>query len=120
MPFVVEKDEPFDPMNIAVLGLGTVVPCPNRLADLIEKFGSWFSCPHSDWRREPVREGSIVAELIYFGAFHVVSSRSVCVQLKFQIKVQCMAVPDVQNVPIVQISWITRRSVSARRSVWEA
>jgi len=39
VPFVVEKDETFDPMNITVLGLWTVVPDANRLADLIEQLG---------------------------------------------------------------------------------
>jgi hypothetical protein len=37
MPLIVEKDEPFDPMNIAVLGLWTIVPHADRLADLVEQ-----------------------------------------------------------------------------------
>jgi hypothetical protein len=37
MMLIVEKDEPFDPMNIAFLGLRTVVARVDRLADLIEE-----------------------------------------------------------------------------------
>ena len=40
MALVVKKDEPFDPVNIALLGFWTVVPRADSLADLIEKFGS--------------------------------------------------------------------------------
>jgi len=39
VPFVVEKDEPFDPMNIAFLGPRTVVPRANRLVHLVEELG---------------------------------------------------------------------------------
>ena len=39
VPFVVEKDEPLDPMNIAVLGLGTVMARADRLTDLIGSLG---------------------------------------------------------------------------------
>jgi hypothetical protein len=37
MSLVVKKDEPFDPMNIAVLGLWTVMPRADRLPDMVEQ-----------------------------------------------------------------------------------
>ena len=39
MTFIVEKDEPFDPMNIGFLGSRTVVARTDRLTDLIEELG---------------------------------------------------------------------------------
>jgi hypothetical protein len=37
MTLVVEKDEPFDPVDIGFLGPRTIVPRANRLADLIQE-----------------------------------------------------------------------------------
>src|SRR5512144_2436701 len=39
MPFVVEKDEPLDPVNVALFSFGTIMPRPDCVADLIEQFG---------------------------------------------------------------------------------
>ena len=39
MTFVVEKDVPFDPVDVGFLGPGTIMPRANRLADLIEQLG---------------------------------------------------------------------------------
>ena len=39
MTLVVEKDKPFNPVDIRFLGPRTVVACSDRLADLIESLG---------------------------------------------------------------------------------
>jgi hypothetical protein len=46
MTLVVEKDEPFDPMNVALLGLWTLVSRADRLTDFIEQLRS-----RSGWNR---------------------------------------------------------------------
>lgn len=38
MSLIVEKDEPFDPMDLAVFCLGTVMPRANRQPHLVEQF----------------------------------------------------------------------------------
>jgi hypothetical protein len=69
VPFLVEKDESFDPMNVALFGFGTVMASADRLANLIEKFGSWLRC------RQGAAFESTSVQWVYFGASHVVSSR---------------------------------------------
>jgi hypothetical protein len=77
MTLVVEKDEPFDPVNVGFLGPRAVMACANRLAHLIEEFG--FRRHSGRIHRGAVRE-SVSAQWVYLSAFHVVSSRSDCVQ----------------------------------------
>jgi hypothetical protein len=38
MPFMMKKNESFDPVDVALFCFRTVMPRPNRLADLIEQF----------------------------------------------------------------------------------
>ena len=45
--FVVEEDESFDPSDIGIFSFDAVVPCADRLADLIEESGLL-------WRRRRV------------------------------------------------------------------
>lgn len=39
---MVEKDESFDPVDIALFGFGAVMARADCLPDLIEKFGFWL------------------------------------------------------------------------------
>jgi hypothetical protein len=39
MPFIMKKNESFDPVDVALFRFGTVMPRLNRLPHLIEKFG---------------------------------------------------------------------------------
>jgi hypothetical protein len=44
MPFIMKENESLNPMNVALFNLCTVMPCPDRLPDLIEQLGflhSW-------------------------------------------------------------------------------
>jgi len=41
MTLVVEKDEPFNPVDIGFLGSRTIVPRANCLPNLIEQLGLW-------------------------------------------------------------------------------
>jgi hypothetical protein len=38
MPFVVEKDKSFDPMNVSFLGPVTIVAASDKLPDLVQEF----------------------------------------------------------------------------------
>ena len=59
-------------MDIRFLGPRTVVACSDRLADLIEELGFWGSLRriHHGAAFEPIS-----VQFVYFGVFHVVSSR---------------------------------------------
>ena len=72
MASIVKENESFDPVDVALFRFGTVMARADSLADLIEKFGSLSSrrCSHQRAAFE-----LISVEKIYFGAFHVVSSR---------------------------------------------
>ena len=68
-----EKYVPLDPMNIGFLGHIAIMPRPDRLADLIEEFWFRWRCR---WTDCCVALEAISVQQVYFGAFHVVSSRS--------------------------------------------
>src|SRR5215510_15156296 len=72
MTLVVEKNKPFNPVDIRFLGPRTVVECSDRLADLIEQL--WLRRHHGRFNRAAARDWTSL-QWIYFGAFHVVSSR---------------------------------------------
>src|SRR5882724_10924766 len=72
MTLVVEKDKPFNPVDIGFLGPRTVVACSDRLSYLIEELrfrGSLRRIHHG------AAFEAISVQLVYFGVFHVVSSR---------------------------------------------
>jgi hypothetical protein len=73
MTLVVEKDEPFDPVNIGFLGSRTLMARADRLSDLIEELWLRRRCRRID-RGAALDRNSL--QWVYFSAFHVVSSRS--------------------------------------------
>src|SRR4029077_4539978 len=70
---VVKKDESFDPSDVGFLRHVTVMASADRLADLIEEFWFRWRCR---WTDCCVALEAISVQQVYFGAFHVVSSRS--------------------------------------------